>query len=57
MSIEQRQIVDINFIFPNGELKPHPAIIISSEELYNIEGFFTVCLFHLKNTINHIVLN
>ena len=57
MSIEQRQIVDINFIFPYGELKPHPAIIISSEELYNIEGFFTVCLFHLKNTINHIVLN
>ena len=48
MNIEQRQIVDINFIFPNGQLKPHPAIIISSEELYNIEGFFYCVLISSK---------
>jgi hypothetical protein len=40
MKANQQQIVDINFLFPDGRMKPHPAIIVSNEELYDAEGFF-----------------
>ena len=49
MKVSQRQIVDINFLFPDGKMKPHPAIIVSSEELYEIEGFFYCVLISTKD--------
>ena len=39
MKYEQRDIVEINFVFPDGTSKPHPAVIVSSDELQEVEGF------------------
>ena len=36
MKYTQRDIVEINFLFPDGTTKPHPAVIISNDE-YNID--------------------
>lgn len=33
MKYEQRDIVEINFLFPDGTSKPHPALIVSNNEL------------------------
>ena len=37
MKYQQGDIVEINFLFPNGEFKPHPALIISNNYLQEIE--------------------
>ena len=29
MKYHQRDIVEVNFLFPDGTFKPHPAIIVS----------------------------
>lgn len=39
MKYEQRDIVEINFMFPDGTSKPHPALIVSNNELQLDEGF------------------
>ena len=49
MKVNQQQIVDINFLFPDGKMKPHPAIIVSNEELYDAEGFFYCVLISTKD--------
>jgi len=33
MKYEQRDVVEVNFMFPDGSFKPHPALIISNNEL------------------------
>ena len=38
MKYEQRDIVEINFVFPDGTSKPHPALIVSNNELQEVEG-------------------
>lgn len=37
MIYHQRDIVEVNFLFPDGSLKPHPAIIVSNDELQEDE--------------------
>lgn len=49
MKYHQRDIVEINFLFPNGVMKPHPAIIISNDELQEIECFVYLVLISSKN--------
>ena len=44
MRYVQRDIVEVNFLFPDGTSKPHPAIIVSNDELQEIEGFFYLVL-------------
>ena len=39
MKYEQRDVVEVNFMFPDGSLKPHPALIISNNELQENEGY------------------
>jgi len=39
MKYEQCDIVEVNFLFPNGTSKPHPALIISNNKLQQEEGF------------------
>lgn len=39
MKYHQRDIVEINFLFPNVTMKPHPAIVISNDEWQEIEDF------------------
>ena len=37
MKYSQRDIVEVNFLFPDGTLKVHPAIIISNDVLQEDE--------------------
>ena len=36
MKYTQRDIVEINFLFPDGTTKPHPAVIISNDDIDKI---------------------
>ena len=37
MKYHQKDIVEVNFLFPDGTFKPHPAIIISNDVLQEDE--------------------
>ena len=45
----QQDIVEVNFLFPDGTFKPHPALIVSNDELQEEEGFIYLCLISSKN--------
>lgn len=49
MKYEQRDIVEINFLFPDGTSKPHPALIVSNNELQENEGFIYLCMISSKD--------
>ena len=36
MKYVQRDIVEVNFLFLDGTSKPHPAIIVSNNELQDV---------------------
>lgn len=48
MKYHQRDIVEINFMFPDGSFKPHPALIVSNDELQENEGFIYLCMISSK---------
>jgi hypothetical protein len=33
MKVNQRDIVEVNFIFPDGKMKPHMALVVSNDIL------------------------
>lgn len=37
MKYRQRDIVEVSFLFPDGTFKPHPAIIVSNDNLQEDE--------------------
>lgn|GEM_PF-3478744 len=37
MKVNQRDVVFLNFQLPNGQFKPHPAVIVSTDQLYERE--------------------
>ena len=46
----QRAIVEVPFILPDGQILPHPALVISCDELQIIEsGMFYAVLISTKN--------
>jgi mRNA-degrading endonuclease toxin of MazEF toxin-antitoxin module len=49
MKVFQRDIVEINYLFPDGKSKPHMAIVVSNDELQSDEGFFYVVMISSKN--------
>jgi hypothetical protein len=49
MKYNQKDVVEINFLFPDGKMKHHPAIIISNNELQEAEGFVYLVLISSKN--------
>ncbi len=49
MTIKQRDIIELNFLMPDGKSKPHPAIVISNNELIDDEGFFYCCMISTKD--------
>lgn len=49
MRYEQRDIVEISFLFPDGNFKPHPALIVSNNELQLDEGFIYLALISSKS--------
>lgn len=48
MKYHQRDIVEVNFMFPDGSFKPHPALIVSNDELQEDEGFIYLCMISSK---------
>jgi len=48
MTYYQRDIVEINFMLPNFQFKPHLAVIISNDELNEKEDFFYSVLISSK---------
>lgn len=49
MKYEQRDIVEINFVLPEGISKIHPALIISNNELQEREGYIYLCMVSTKD--------
>ena len=53
MKYHQRDIVEVNFLFPDGTFKPHPAIIVSNDELQeNEDGMFYLVLITSNDWLN-----
>jgi mRNA-degrading endonuclease toxin of MazEF toxin-antitoxin module len=49
MRVYQRDIVEVNFLFPDGKMKPHMAVVVSNDELNENEGFFYLAMISSKN--------
>ena len=46
----QREIVEVPFVLHNGSVLPHPALVLSCDELQNVEpGLFYAVLVSSKN--------
>ena len=53
MKYHQRDIVEVNFLFPDGTFKPHPAIIVSNDILQEDEdGLLYLVLISSNDKIN-----
>ena len=48
MQYRQGDIIEINFHFPDVGFKPHFAIIVSNDELQELEGYLYVVLISSK---------
>ena len=44
MKVRQRDIVNVEFVFPDGSIKTHYAIVVSNNELIEEEGFIYLVL-------------
>ena len=49
MKVYQRDIVEVNFLFPDGKFKPHMAVVVSNDELNENEEFFYLAMISSKN--------
>jgi len=49
MKINQRDIVHVEFVFPDGKAKQHYAIVVSNNELIESEGFVYLVLITSKD--------
>ena len=53
MRYKQGDIVEVNFLLPDGSFKLHPALIVSNDELQeNEDGFIYMVLISSKLNIN-----
>ena len=53
MKYHQRDIVEVSFLFPDGTFKPHPAIIVSNDQLQDDEdGMFYLVLISSNDWLN-----
>ena len=49
MKYTQRDILEVSFMFPDGSFKPHPAVIVSNDELQEAEDFVYLALISSKD--------
>lgn len=55
--VYQREIVEVPFLLPDGKMLPHPALVISCEELQEVEqGLFYAVLISSKNIIPELTV-
>ncbi len=40
MPVEQGEIVEVNFLLPDGQFKPHPVIVLSNNHINEYEEAF-----------------
>jgi len=40
MQVEQGEIVEVNFLLPDGKFKPHPVIVLSTNDINQFEECF-----------------
>lgn len=53
MTYHQKDVVEVNFLFPDGQTKVHPAIIVSNDDLQEDEdGLVYLVLISSNTTIN-----
>ena len=53
MKYQQKDIVEVSFLFPDGTYKPHPAIIVSNDQLQSDEdGMFYLVLITSNDWLN-----
>lgn len=53
MKYHQRDIVEVSFLFPDGTFKPHPAIIVSNDDLQvDEDGMFYLVLITSNDWLN-----
>ena len=58
MKYHQRDIVEVSFLFPDGSFKPHPAIIVSNDELQEDEdGMFYLVLITSNDWLNPQIIS
>jgi mRNA-degrading endonuclease toxin of MazEF toxin-antitoxin module len=48
MKVNQRDIVELNFEFPNGKFQNHPALVISNQNVLDAEDIFYVVMISTK---------
>ncbi|RYF47384.1 MAG: type II toxin-antitoxin system PemK/MazF family toxin [Cytophagaceae bacterium] len=48
MTINKRDIVEIAF-YTGNKPEPHPAVVVSNDEIFEAEGFFYAVLLSTKN--------
>ena len=56
MKYKQRDIVEVSFLFPDGTFKPHPAIIVSNDELQENEDGTMYLVLITSNDTMYLVL-
>lgn len=49
MKYSQRDVVELSFELPDGQMKPHPCVIISTNDLQEAEGIFYAVMLSTKN--------
>ena len=55
--IHQREIVEVPFVLPDGKVLPHPALVISCDDLQVVEpGLFYAVLISTKNYIPELTI-
>ena len=46
----QRDIVEVSFPLPNGTFLRHPAIVISTQDITDVEGIFYAVILSTKES-------
>lgn len=54
--VSQWEVVEVNFQMPDGRFLPHPALVVSNDELFLDEEFFYAVLMTIKNYFQNIPL-
>ena len=56
--VYQREIVEVPFVLPDGKVLPHPALVISYDDIQDLEsGLFYAVLVSSKNIIPELTIS
>jgi hypothetical protein len=57
-NVHQREIIEVPFTLPDGQILPHPALVLSCDELQDIEpGMFYAVLISSKNHFPQLTIH